>query len=168
MEWTLEIFAVRWEYFFFRHRVYKNFSRGMGGKEQLVIASSKQEGLIGYSSAPNYHAVIIWEAIVGCVCWVMKPWRELFTRSVFRQDQPRPPIPSTHKIGRDRESETGSPTSGHGGLLPQWQGSLISNWLLNLYLSTYKSEQLLDLAREIICGMDSGLPRNWQLVKYRE
>lgn len=27
----------------------------MGGKEQLVIASSKQEGLIGYNATPDYH-----------------------------------------------------------------------------------------------------------------
>lgn len=39
----------------FRDRIYKGFSRGAGDKRKLVIASSKQQGLVGYSTAPNYY-----------------------------------------------------------------------------------------------------------------
>lgn len=38
---------------FFRDTVYKGCFRGTGGKGKLVMASSKQEGLIGYSTAPK-------------------------------------------------------------------------------------------------------------------
>lgn len=40
----------------FRGRVYEGFFMDMGGKGSLTITSSKQEGLIGYNTAPNYHA----------------------------------------------------------------------------------------------------------------
>jgi hypothetical protein len=39
----------------FRERLYKGFIRGMGKKGLLVVASSKQEKLIGYRIEPNYH-----------------------------------------------------------------------------------------------------------------
>jgi hypothetical protein len=40
----------------FRNRVCKGSVRGVGGKGQLDIASIKQEGMVGYDTAANYHA----------------------------------------------------------------------------------------------------------------
>lgn len=70
----------------FRDRIYKGLSRGTGDKGQLVIPSSKQEGLVGYSTAPNYHVgrKPEWDMYVE-LCRLAE--RVLY-EVIFRQGQP--------------------------------------------------------------------------------
>ena len=51
----------------------------------MVIASSRQEGLIDYNKIPKYYAggKPVWD-----MCAVMQSCRQLCTRSLFRQHQP--------------------------------------------------------------------------------